>query len=180
MWFEETERRLLLNSALNSIRRKHLMEVFENEMDLNSENGFLKSVLSVLLLNCSPVPDLAARKIRSRLGLPCPPELSLRDVRKEVKVVQQQLVQCRVQFNTGGVCEASTEMQGCSCNGTRGWRCNVTAPPFIYLFSSYLGHLEGCGAELQQEIRDSYYELLRFLVNAVKGFNALNNKYEHP
>ncbi|XP_054857932.1 zinc finger ZZ-type and EF-hand domain-containing protein 1 isoform X2 [Eublepharis macularius] len=43
-------------------------------------------------------------------------------------------------------------------------------------FSNYFGHLEGCGAELHQEIRESYYQLLLFLVNAVKGFSSLNDK----
>ncbi|XP_077167465.1 zinc finger ZZ-type and EF-hand domain-containing protein 1 isoform X1 [Paroedura picta] len=43
-------------------------------------------------------------------------------------------------------------------------------------FTNYFGHLEGCGAELRQEIRESYYQLLFFLVNAVKGFSSLNDK----
>lgn len=47
----------------------------------------------------------------------------------------------------------------------------------VSYFSSYFGHLEGCGAELHQEIRESYYQLLLFLVNAVKGFSSLNDKY---
>ncbi|KAL8198844.1 UNVERIFIED_CONTAM: Zinc finger ZZ-type and EF-hand domain-containing protein 1 [Gekko kuhli] len=43
-------------------------------------------------------------------------------------------------------------------------------------FTNYFGHLEGCGAELHQEIRESYYQLLFFLVDAVKGFSNLNDK----
>ncbi|XP_048374688.1 zinc finger ZZ-type and EF-hand domain-containing protein 1 isoform X2 [Sphaerodactylus townsendi] len=43
-------------------------------------------------------------------------------------------------------------------------------------FTNYFEHLEGCGAELHQEIRESYYQLLLFLVNAVKGFSSLNDK----
>ncbi|XP_063002745.1 zinc finger ZZ-type and EF-hand domain-containing protein 1 isoform X1 [Elgaria multicarinata webbii] len=43
-------------------------------------------------------------------------------------------------------------------------------------FTNYFGHLEGCGAELHREIRGSYYQLLLFLVNALKGFNNLNDK----
>uniref|UniRef100_A0A5F8H4L4 Zinc finger ZZ-type and EF-hand domain containing 1 n=1 Tax=Monodelphis domestica TaxID=13616 RepID=A0A5F8H4L4_MONDO len=36
--------------------------------------------------------------------------------------------------------------------------------------ADYLEHLEGCGAELHTEIRRSYHQLVRFLVDAVKGF----------
>ncbi|XP_066491104.1 LOW QUALITY PROTEIN: zinc finger ZZ-type and EF-hand domain-containing protein 1 [Tiliqua scincoides] len=43
-------------------------------------------------------------------------------------------------------------------------------------FTNYFGYLEGCGAELHREIRESYYQLLRFLVNAVKGFSNLNDR----
>nr|XP_056720968.1 zinc finger ZZ-type and EF-hand domain-containing protein 1 [Euleptes europaea] len=43
-------------------------------------------------------------------------------------------------------------------------------------FTNYFGHLEGCGSELHQEIREAYYQLLFFLVNAVKGFSSLNDK----
>uniref|UniRef100_A0A8D0GHU4 Zinc finger ZZ-type and EF-hand domain containing 1 n=1 Tax=Sphenodon punctatus TaxID=8508 RepID=A0A8D0GHU4_SPHPU len=43
-------------------------------------------------------------------------------------------------------------------------------------FTNYFGHLEGCGAELHKEIRESYYQLVLFLVNAVKGFSSVNNK----
>lgn len=46
------------------------------------------------------------------------------------------------------------------------------------LVSSYFGHLEGCGAELHREIRESFYQLLHFLVNALKGFNNYSDKYE--
>ncbi|KAL7987036.1 hypothetical protein Chor_005955 [Crotalus horridus] len=41
---------------------------------------------------------------------------------------------------------------------------------------SYFGHLEGCGAELHREIRESFYQLLHFLVNALKGFNNYSDK----
>ncbi|XP_033027640.1 zinc finger ZZ-type and EF-hand domain-containing protein 1 isoform X1 [Lacerta agilis] len=43
-------------------------------------------------------------------------------------------------------------------------------------FTNYFAHLEGCGAELHREIRESYYQLLLFLVNALKGFNDLDEK----
>lgn len=43
--------------------------------------------------------------------------------------------------------------------------------------SSYFGHLEGCGADLHKEIRDAYYQLVLFLVKAVKGFSSLNDRY---
>uniref|UniRef100_A0A6J0V4H1 Zinc finger ZZ-type and EF-hand domain-containing protein 1 isoform X1 n=1 Tax=Pogona vitticeps TaxID=103695 RepID=A0A6J0V4H1_9SAUR len=43
-------------------------------------------------------------------------------------------------------------------------------------FTNYFGHLEGCGAELHREIRESYYQLLRFLVNALKGFSSISDK----
>ncbi|XP_075051075.1 zinc finger ZZ-type and EF-hand domain-containing protein 1 isoform X2 [Mixophyes fleayi] len=43
-------------------------------------------------------------------------------------------------------------------------------------FTNYFGHLEGCGAELHKEVRESYYKLVVVLVNAVKGFNSLNDR----
>lgn len=43
--------------------------------------------------------------------------------------------------------------------------------------SSYFGHLEGCGAELHKEIRDTYYQLVLFLVKAIKGFSSINDRY---
>uniref|UniRef100_A0A8C6XXY4 Zinc finger ZZ-type and EF-hand domain containing 1 n=1 Tax=Naja naja TaxID=35670 RepID=A0A8C6XXY4_NAJNA len=43
-------------------------------------------------------------------------------------------------------------------------------------FTNYFGHLEGCGAELHREIRESFYQLLHFLVNALKGFNNYSDK----
>lgn len=43
-------------------------------------------------------------------------------------------------------------------------------------FTNYFGHLEGCGAELHREVRESYYRLVVLLVNAVKGFNNLNDR----
>ncbi|XP_077898809.1 zinc finger ZZ-type and EF-hand domain-containing protein 1 isoform X1 [Ictidomys tridecemlineatus] len=41
---------------------------------------------------------------------------------------------------------------------------------------SYFGHLEGCGADLHKEIRDTYYQLVMFLVKAIKGFNSINDR----
>ena len=43
---------------------------------------------------------------------------------------------------------------------------------------SYFGHLEGCGADLHKEIRDTYYQFVLFLVKAVKGFSSKNDRYE--
>ncbi|XP_066433062.1 zinc finger ZZ-type and EF-hand domain-containing protein 1 isoform X2 [Eleutherodactylus coqui] len=43
-------------------------------------------------------------------------------------------------------------------------------------FTNYFGHLEGCGAELHREVRESYYRLVVLLVKAVKGFNNLDDK----
>ncbi|XP_005056507.2 PREDICTED: zinc finger ZZ-type and EF-hand domain-containing protein 1 [Ficedula albicollis] len=43
-------------------------------------------------------------------------------------------------------------------------------------FTNYFGNLEGCGAELHKEIRESYYQLVLFLVNAVKGFSTINDR----
>ncbi|EHB05788.1 Zinc finger ZZ-type and EF-hand domain-containing protein 1 [Heterocephalus glaber] len=43
-------------------------------------------------------------------------------------------------------------------------------------FTNYFGHLEGCGADLHKEIRDTYYQLVLFLVRAVKGFNSINDR----
>uniref|UniRef100_A0A669PSW4 Zinc finger ZZ-type and EF-hand domain containing 1 n=1 Tax=Phasianus colchicus TaxID=9054 RepID=A0A669PSW4_PHACC len=43
-------------------------------------------------------------------------------------------------------------------------------------FTNYFGNLEGCGAALHKEIRESYYQLVLFLVNAVKGFSAINDR----
>lgn len=47
----------------------------------------------------------------------------------------------------------------------------------IFSVFSYFGHLEGCGADLHKEIRDTYYQLVLFLVKAIKGFNSLNDRY---
>ncbi|XP_055983422.1 zinc finger ZZ-type and EF-hand domain-containing protein 1 [Sorex fumeus] len=59
-------------------------------------------------------------------------------------------------------------------------------PPFILFllellscqkeFTNYFGHLEGCGADLHKQIRDTYYQLVLFLVKAIKGFNSLNDR----
>uniref|UniRef100_A0A803XUX2 Zinc finger ZZ-type and EF-hand domain containing 1 n=1 Tax=Meleagris gallopavo TaxID=9103 RepID=A0A803XUX2_MELGA len=43
-------------------------------------------------------------------------------------------------------------------------------------FTNYFGNLEGCGAVLHKEIRESYYQLVLFLVNSVKGFSAINDR----
>ncbi|XP_063809771.1 zinc finger ZZ-type and EF-hand domain-containing protein 1 isoform X2 [Pseudophryne corroboree] len=43
-------------------------------------------------------------------------------------------------------------------------------------FTNYFGHLEGCGAELHREVRESYYKLVVVLVNAVKEFNNLKDR----
>ncbi|XP_078294074.1 zinc finger ZZ-type and EF-hand domain-containing protein 1 isoform X2 [Panthera onca] len=42
-------------------------------------------------------------------------------------------------------------------------------------FTNYFGHLEGCGADLHKEIRDTYYQFVLFLVKAVKGFSRIND-----
>ncbi|XP_033279065.2 zinc finger ZZ-type and EF-hand domain-containing protein 1 isoform X1 [Orcinus orca] len=59
-------------------------------------------------------------------------------------------------------------------------------PPFILFllelltcqkeFTNYFGHLEGCGADLHKEIRDTYYQFVLFLVKAVKGFSNINDR----
>ncbi|XP_062031240.1 zinc finger ZZ-type and EF-hand domain-containing protein 1 isoform X1 [Lepus europaeus] len=43
-------------------------------------------------------------------------------------------------------------------------------------FTNYFGHLEGCGAELHKEIRDTYYQLVLFLVKAIKEFSSINDR----
>ncbi|XP_044141120.1 zinc finger ZZ-type and EF-hand domain-containing protein 1 isoform X2 [Bufo gargarizans] len=43
-------------------------------------------------------------------------------------------------------------------------------------FTNYFGRLEGCGAELHREVRESYYRLVALLVNAVKSFNNLDDR----
>uniref|UniRef100_A0A8C4UPT9 Zinc finger ZZ-type and EF-hand domain containing 1 n=1 Tax=Falco tinnunculus TaxID=100819 RepID=A0A8C4UPT9_FALTI len=43
-------------------------------------------------------------------------------------------------------------------------------------FTNYFGNLEGCGAELHKEIRESYYQLVLFLVKSVKGFSTINDR----
>ncbi|KAM4842992.1 zinc finger ZZ-type and EF-hand domain-containing protein 1 [Thomomys bottae] len=43
-------------------------------------------------------------------------------------------------------------------------------------FTNYFGHLEGCGADLHKEIRDAYYQLVLFLVKAIKGFSSINDR----
>uniref|UniRef100_A0A2K6F960 Zinc finger ZZ-type and EF-hand domain containing 1 n=1 Tax=Propithecus coquereli TaxID=379532 RepID=A0A2K6F960_PROCO len=59
-------------------------------------------------------------------------------------------------------------------------------PPFILFllelltcqkdFTNYFGHLEGCGAELHKAIRDAYYQLVLFLVKAIKGFSSISDR----
>ncbi|KAB1266489.1 Zinc finger ZZ-type and EF-hand domain-containing protein 1 [Camelus dromedarius] len=43
-------------------------------------------------------------------------------------------------------------------------------------FTNYFGHLEGCGADLHKEIRDTYYQFVLSLVKAIKGFSSLNDR----
>ncbi|XP_073091090.1 zinc finger ZZ-type and EF-hand domain-containing protein 1 isoform X1 [Manis javanica] len=43
-------------------------------------------------------------------------------------------------------------------------------------FTNYFGHLEGCGADLHKEIRDTYYQFVLFLVKAIKGYNSINDR----
>lgn len=43
--------------------------------------------------------------------------------------------------------------------------------------SSYFAHMEGCGARLRKEIRDTYYQFVLFLVKAVKEFSSMNDRY---
>ncbi|KAF6098372.1 zinc finger ZZ-type and EF-hand domain containing 1 [Phyllostomus discolor] len=43
-------------------------------------------------------------------------------------------------------------------------------------FTNYFGHLEGCGADLHKEIRDTYYRFVLFLVKAIKGFSSINDR----
>uniref|UniRef100_A0A7M4EG06 Zinc finger ZZ-type and EF-hand domain containing 1 n=1 Tax=Crocodylus porosus TaxID=8502 RepID=A0A7M4EG06_CROPO len=43
-------------------------------------------------------------------------------------------------------------------------------------FTNYFGNSEGCGAELHKEIRQSYYQLVLFLVNATKEFSNINDR----
>ncbi|XP_027980618.1 zinc finger ZZ-type and EF-hand domain-containing protein 1 isoform X2 [Eumetopias jubatus] len=43
-------------------------------------------------------------------------------------------------------------------------------------FTNYFAHLEGCGAHLHKEIRDTYYQFVLFLVKAVKGFSSINDR----
>nr|KAF6305615.1 zinc finger ZZ-type and EF-hand domain containing 1 [Pipistrellus kuhlii] len=59
-------------------------------------------------------------------------------------------------------------------------------PPFILFllelltcqkeFTNYFGHLEGCGAALHKEIRDTYYRFVLFMVKAIKGFSSINDR----
>ncbi|XP_059525021.1 zinc finger ZZ-type and EF-hand domain-containing protein 1 isoform X1 [Myotis daubentonii] len=43
-------------------------------------------------------------------------------------------------------------------------------------FTNYFGHLEGCGAALHKEIRDTYYRFVLFMVKAIKGFSSINDR----
>ncbi|XP_043848131.1 zinc finger ZZ-type and EF-hand domain-containing protein 1 isoform X2 [Dromiciops gliroides] len=43
-------------------------------------------------------------------------------------------------------------------------------------FTNYFGNLEGCGAGLHREIQRAYYQLVQFLVDAVKGFSTLKDR----
>ncbi|XP_058857578.1 zinc finger ZZ-type and EF-hand domain-containing protein 1-like isoform X1 [Acipenser ruthenus] len=43
-------------------------------------------------------------------------------------------------------------------------------------FTSYFRHLDGCGKQLRQEVRQSFYQLVLLLLNAVQSFNNLHDK----
>ncbi|XP_066551309.1 zinc finger ZZ-type and EF-hand domain-containing protein 1 isoform X2 [Amia ocellicauda] len=43
-------------------------------------------------------------------------------------------------------------------------------------FTSYFSQLAGSGQELREEVRQSYHQLVLVLVDAVQGFNSLNDK----
>ncbi|XP_006750997.2 zinc finger ZZ-type and EF-hand domain-containing protein 1, partial [Leptonychotes weddellii] len=43
-------------------------------------------------------------------------------------------------------------------------------------FTNYFAHLEGCGASLHKEIRDTYHQFVLFLVKAVKGFSSISDR----
>uniref|UniRef100_A0A8C5MSL1 Zinc finger ZZ-type and EF-hand domain containing 1 n=1 Tax=Leptobrachium leishanense TaxID=445787 RepID=A0A8C5MSL1_9ANUR len=43
-------------------------------------------------------------------------------------------------------------------------------------FTNYFGHLEGCGFQLHNDVRESYYRLVALLVNAAKSFDSLNDR----
>ncbi|XP_038392311.1 zinc finger ZZ-type and EF-hand domain-containing protein 1 isoform X1 [Canis lupus familiaris] len=43
-------------------------------------------------------------------------------------------------------------------------------------FTNYFAHMEGCGARLRKEIRDTYYQFVLFLVKAVKEFSSMNDR----
>ncbi|XP_049325560.1 zinc finger ZZ-type and EF-hand domain-containing protein 1 [Astyanax mexicanus] len=47
-------------------------------------------------------------------------------------------------------------------------------------FTNYFSQLSGCGLELKEQIRRSYHQLILMLVDAVQGFNALNDKVLLP
>lgn len=51
---------------------------------------------------------------------------------------------------------------------------DVTLLPSV---CSYFAHLEGCGAPLHKEVRDTYYQFVLLLVEAVKGFRSINDRY---
>ncbi|MGH0169827.1 UNVERIFIED_CONTAM: hypothetical protein FKN15_067621 [Acipenser sinensis] len=43
-------------------------------------------------------------------------------------------------------------------------------------FTSYFRHLDGCGKQLREEVRQSFYQLVLLLLNAVQSFNNLHDK----
>ncbi|XP_044939088.1 zinc finger ZZ-type and EF-hand domain-containing protein 1 isoform X1 [Mustela putorius furo] len=43
-------------------------------------------------------------------------------------------------------------------------------------FTNYFVHLEGCGARLHKEVRDTYYQFVLLLVEAVKGFHSIHDR----
>ncbi|MGH0158393.1 UNVERIFIED_CONTAM: hypothetical protein FKN15_035503 [Acipenser sinensis] len=42
--------------------------------------------------------------------------------------------------------------------------------------SNYFRHLDGCGKQLREEVRQSFYQLVLLLLNAVQSFNNLHDK----
>ncbi|XP_053310913.1 zinc finger ZZ-type and EF-hand domain-containing protein 1 isoform X2 [Spea bombifrons] len=43
-------------------------------------------------------------------------------------------------------------------------------------FTTYFGHLEGCGVDLHKAVREAYYRLVALLVNAVKSFHCIKDR----
>ncbi|XP_053474575.1 zinc finger ZZ-type and EF-hand domain-containing protein 1 isoform X2 [Ictalurus furcatus] len=47
-------------------------------------------------------------------------------------------------------------------------------------FTNYFSQLSGCGLDLREQVRSSYHQLIRMLVEAVQGFSELNDKVLLP